>query len=110
MLDIEKLMREGKTLEEIGKLVTDEMNVAQEKIDKEKEEAKKVAEKQEKLTVAREAAITALTNYFTLVLPKVTNDKYNMRELVTESLDSLEDTIEYMKRFKIKVNGKSLEW
>ena len=33
-----------------------------------------------------------------------------MRELVTESLDSLEDTIEYMKRFKIKVNGKSLEW
>ena len=110
MLDIEKLIREGKSLEEIGNLVTDEMNAAQKKIDKEREEAKKVAEKQEKLTVAREVAITALTNYFTLVLPKVTNDKYNMRELVTESLDSLEDTIEYMKRFKIKVNGKNLEW
>ena len=43
MLDIEKLIREGKSLEEIGNLVTDEMNAAQKKIDKEREEAKKVA-------------------------------------------------------------------
>ena len=37
MLDIEKLLREGKTLEEIGDLVSKELNDAQSKIDSEKE-------------------------------------------------------------------------
>ena len=37
MLDIEKLLREGKSLDEIGNLVSAELNAAQEKIDAENE-------------------------------------------------------------------------
>ena len=37
MLDIEKLLREGKSLDEIGNLVSKELNAAQTKIDAEKE-------------------------------------------------------------------------
>ena len=48
MLDIEKLMREGKTLEEIGDLVSKELNDAQSKIDNER--AKAVEEENEKTT------------------------------------------------------------
>ena len=76
MLDIEKLMREGKSLDEIGKMVTDAMNAAQTKIDAERIAAEKKAKAAEEArkaskrkTDAREAAVAALADYFTLVLP-----------------------------------------
>ena len=116
MLDIEKLMREGKSLEEIGKLVTDEMNAAQTKIDAEREAARIAAEKKAKAaeearkaskrkTDAREAAVAALADYFTLVLPN--GKEVDMKGIVGEALDSLEETIKLMSNVTVKYNGKT---
>ena len=113
MLDIEKLMREGKSLDEIGKMVTNEMNVAQKKIDAEKEAARIAAEKKAKAkaeaekaskrkTDAREAAIAALSDYFTLVLPH--GKEMDMNSIVNEALDSLEETIKIVESITVKVN------
>lgn len=116
MLDIEKLMREGKSLEEIGKMVTDEMNAAQTKIDAEREAARIAAEKKAKAaeearkaskrkTDAREAAVAALADYFTLVLPG--GKEIDMKAIVGEALDSLEETIKLMSNMTVKYNGKT---
>ena len=116
MLDIEKLMREGKTLEEIGKMVTDEMNAAQTKIDAEKEAARIAAEKKaraaeeakkasKRKTDARETAVAALSDYFTLVLPY--DKEVDMKEVVGEALDSLEETIKLMSNMTVRYNGKT---
>ena len=116
MLDIEKLMREGKTLEEIGKMVTDEMNAAQTKIDAEREAARIAAEKKARAAEeakkaskrkadAREAAVAALSDYFTLVLPY--GKEVDMKEVVGEALDSLEETIKLMSNMTVKYNGKT---
>ena len=116
MLDIEKLMREGKSLDEIGKMVTDEMNAAQTKIKAEKEAARIAAEKKAKAEAeakkaskrkadAREAAVAALSDYFTLVLPY--GKEMDMKELVSASLDSLEETIAMMSNITVKYNGQT---
>ena len=116
MLDIEKLMREGKSPEEIGKMVTDAMNSAQTKIDTEREAARIAAEKKAKAaeeakkasqrkTDAREAAVAALADYFTLVLPN--GKEVNMKEIVGEALDSLEETIKLMSNITVRYNGKN---
>ena len=116
MLDIEKLMREGKSLEEIGELVTNEMNAAQTKIDAEREAARIAAEKKAKAaeearkaskrkTDAREAAVAALADYFTLVLPN--GKEVDMKGIVGEALDSLEETIKLMSNMTVKYNGKT---
>ena len=114
MLDIEKLMREGKSLEEIGKLVTDEMNAAQTKIDAEKEAARIAAEKKAKAkeeaakaskrkTDARNAAVAALTDYFACIMP--VSKEIDMNKIVNEALDSLEETIKIAESITVKVNG-----
>jgi regulator of protease activity HflC (stomatin/prohibitin superfamily) len=116
MLDIEKLMREGKSLDEIGKMVTDEMNAVQKKIEAEKEAARIAAEKKAKAeaeakkatkrkTDAREAAVAALADYFTLVLPY--GKEVDMKAVVNETLDSLEETIKLMSNVTVKYNGKT---
>ena len=112
MLDIEKLMREGKSLEEIGKLVTDEMNAAQTKIDAEREAAEKKAKAAEEAKKAskrkadaREAAVAALADYFTLVLPN--GKEVDMKGIVGEALDSLEETTKLMSNVTVKYNGKT---
>ena len=112
MLDIEKLMREGKSLDEIGKMVTDEMNAAQTKIDAERIAAEKKAKAAEEArkaskrkTDAREAAVAALADYFTLVLPG--GKEIDMKEIVGEALDSLEETIKLMSNMTVKYNGKT---
>jgi hypothetical protein len=116
MLDIEKLMREGKSPDEIGKMVTDEMNAAQKKIGAEQaatrlaaerkaraaEEAKKASKRK---TDAREAAVAALADYFTLVLPN--GKEMDMKKLVGEALDSLEETIQLMNNVTVRYNGKT---
>ena len=115
MLDIEKLMREGKSLEEIGKLVTDEMNVAQKKIDKEKEaeriaakkKAKEAAEKAEKIkkkTDAREAVVAAFSTYLSLVL-----DEEIHEDIIRAAIVELEQSIETIKNIKISVNDKDIK-
>ena len=116
MLDIEKLMREGKSLEEIGKMVTDEMNAAQTKIDAEKEAARIAAEKKARAAEeakkaskrkadAREAAVAALLDYFTLVLPN--GKEVDMKKIVNETFNSLEEAIQLMSNVTIRYNGKT---
>jgi hypothetical protein len=112
MLDIEKLMREGKSLDEIGKLVTDEMNVAQAKIDAERIAAEKKAKAEaeakkasKRKADAREAAVAALADYFTLVLPN--GKEVDMKAIVGEALGSLEETIELMSKMTVKYNGQT---
>jgi hypothetical protein len=116
MLDIEKLMREGKSLDEIGKMVTNEMNAAQTKIDAEKEAERIAAEKKARVaeeakkasqrkTDAREAAVAALADYFTLVLPN--GKEVDMKAIVGEALGSLEETIELMSKMTVKYNGQT---
>jgi sRNA-binding protein len=116
MLDIEKLLREGKSLNEIGDLVSKELNAAQTKIDAEKEAARIAAEKKAKAaeearkaskrkTDAREAAVAALADYFTLVLPN--GKEVDMKAIVGEALDSLEETIKLMSNMTVRYNGKT---
>ena len=116
MLDIEKLMREGKSLEEIGKMVTDEMNTVQKKIDAEREAARIAAEKKaraaeeakkasKRKTDVREAVVAALSDYFALVLP--CSKEIDMKAVVGEALDSLEETIKLMSNMTVKYNGKT---
>jgi sRNA-binding protein len=116
MLDIEKLLREGKSLNEIGDLVSKELNAAQTKIDAEKEAARIAAEKKAKAaeeakkaskrkTDAREAAVAALADYFTLVLPN--GKEMDMKAIVGEALDSLEETIKLMSNVTVRYNGKN---
>jgi hypothetical protein len=112
MLDIEKLMREGKSLDEIGKMVTNEMNTAQKKIDAEKEAARIAAEKKaeekrisQRKTDARNAAIAALADYFAFVLPM--SKDVDMKTVVGETLDSLEETIKLMSNLTVRYNGKT---
>ena len=116
MLDIEKLIREGKSLDEIGKMVIDEMNAAQTKIDAEKKAARIAAEKKAKAaeearkaskrkTDAREAAVAALADYFTLVLPN--GKEMDTKGIVNEALDSLEETIKLMSNVTVRYNGKT---
>ena len=83
MVDIEKLLRDGMSLEEIGNLITDEMNAAQLKIKEEKAAAKRAEEdKKRKAEVAakereaktkyRRRAITALLDYLVLLDDSIT--------------------------------------
>ena len=100
MLDIEKLIREGKSLDEIGKLVTDEMNAAQAKIDAEKKakaEAKKASKRK---ADAREIAVAALKDYFTIVTDLPVDEV-----TVRESLDAFEESFKMLKKYKVSVNG-----
>jgi fructose 1,6-bisphosphatase len=114
MLDIEKMLREGKSLSEIGDAVSKELNSAQTKIDAETEAARIAAEKKAKAaeeakkaskrkTDAREAAVAALSDYFTLVLPH--GKEVNMKEIVDEALDSFEEGMKLMSNVTVQVNG-----
>ena len=106
MLDIEKLLREGKTLDEIGKIVSMELNTAQEKIDA--ENAKKAAAEKEKeaLNEARDAAVTALINYITLVSPKTAKEA-DLVGVLNDSLDSIVEGLKLIDNLTIKYNGKT---
>ena len=71
MLDIEKLLREGKTYNEIERMVAAQMHEAQKKIDKEKEAEAATKQFEEKRKVAHEKAVAVLKEYFALVVENV---------------------------------------
>jgi Skp family chaperone for outer membrane proteins len=77
MIDIEKMLRSGKSIDEINQKICDELNAAQRKLDAEqraKEEAARKEEAERKAKKAREAfkkkhfneAVAALNAYFTI--------------------------------------------
>lgn len=104
MLDIEKLMREGKSLEEIGNLVTAEMNAAQTKIDAEKEAKEEAKKTSKRKTDAREAVIAAFSTYLTLALGEEIHE-----DIIRTAIIDLEESIEAVKSLKVSVNGKELK-
>lgn len=105
MLDLEKLLREGKTLEEIGDIVSKELNTAQSKIDeeekkkKEEETKKKAARaaakiKKENVRAAREVAVSALQKYFSLVFEENISE-----DIVRSSFADIEVCFDYLRHF-----------
>ena len=115
MIDIEKLLREGKTLDEIGTIVSKELNTAQCKIDEEakakrkaEEEKKKAAEaaakKEETLKHYREAVVAAFTSYITLVLGEEISE-----DIVRASIIELEESINAIKKIRVSINGEELK-
>lgn len=106
MLDIEKLLREGKTLEEIGDLVSEELNIAQGKIDEENKKKEAVAKAEEALQEAKNTAVTALANYITLVSPKIA-EEVNLEEVLDDGLDSIVEGLKLIDNLTIKYNGKT---
>lgn len=106
MLDIEKLLREGKTLEEIGDLVSAELNTAQEKIDEENKKKAAAAKEKEALQKAKEAAVTALINYITIVSPRAAKET-DLAEILNDSLDSIVEGLKLIDNLTVKYNGKT---
>ena len=106
MLDIEKLLREGKTLEEIGDLISAELNTAQEKIDEENKKKEAAAKEKEALQEAKKVAVAALADYITLAYPKIAKE-VNLKEILNGSLDSIAEGLELIDNLTIKYNGKT---
>ena len=104
MLDIEKLMREGKTLEEIGDMVTAEMNAAQEKINAERKAAETAAKVDESLSISRETVIAALTTYISLLLGELISE-----DIVRAGIMDIEESIDTLKKIKVSVNGSGFK-
>ena len=106
MLDIEKLLREGKTLDEIGDLVSAELNTAQEKIDAENKKKEAAAKEKEALQKAKEAAVTALINYIAIVSPRAAKE-VDLTEVLNDSLDSIVEGLKLIDNLTVKYNGKT---
>lgn len=73
-LDIYKLVKEGKSFEDIAKIISNEYDAAEKKVEEERIAAEAEQKKQEAIKEAREAAIAAMTEYFTLVNPTIDKD------------------------------------
>lgn len=73
-LDIYKLVKEGKSFEDIAKIISNEYDAAEKKVEEERIAAEAEQKKQEAIKEAREAAIAAMTEYFALVNPTVDKD------------------------------------
>ena len=85
-LDIYKLIKEGKSFEEITKIISNEYDAAEKKVEEERIAAEAEQKKQEAIKEARDAAIAAMTEYFALVNPTI--DK----EICTLVLGTLNNT------------------
>ena len=95
MLDIEKLLREGKTYNEIERMVAAQMHEAQNKIDKEKEAEAAAKQLEEKRKAARKRAVAALKEYLPLVVENVKEE--DVDNAVTAVVKGLEITKEAQK-------------
>ena len=111
MIDVEKLLREGKTMDEIGNLITNELNAAQLKINEEKVAAKKAEEEKKKaaeaaaqaekvLKTKREAVITALTSYISYLL-----EEDMPEDIIRKGVMEIEESIDVLKNIKVSLNG-----
>ena len=84
MIDAYELLKQGKSIDEINEIIAAELNAANTKLAEEEEAAAAEAKKKETIDSARKAAVAALTKYFALVNPAVTE------KMITSVLSSLE--------------------
>lgn len=73
-LDMYKLIKEGKSFEDIAEIIQNEYNAAEKKVEEERIAAEANQKKEEAIKEAREAAIAAMTEYFALVNPTIDKD------------------------------------
>ena len=73
-LDMYKLIKEGKSFEDIAEMIQNEYNAAEKKVEEERIAAEAEQKKQETIKDAREAAIAAMTEYFALVNPTINEE------------------------------------
>lgn len=110
MINPYELLKSGKSLDDINKLICDELTAAQQKIDVEKaEEAKKAAaakkaeaEKKAKTLVMHKLkvdAATALYNFF----KAADEDTVWTKEVVSNFLDQLVEIEKTLKKLNVKV-------
>lgn len=84
MIDAYELLKQGKSIDEINEIIAAELNAANTKLAEEEEAAAAEAKKKETINYARKAAVAALTEYFALVNPDVTE------KMITSVLSTLE--------------------
>ena len=101
MLDIEKLLREGKTLDEIGKIVSVELNDAQSKIDSERELKEQQNKRKETIKGAREKAIAAFKEYITLIAKTEISE-----DIIRSAFVDIEESLEALNSIRITYNGQ----
>lgn len=73
-LDMYELIKEGKSFEEIAEIIQNEYNAAEKRVEEERIAAEAEQKKQEIIKDARDAAIAAMTEYFTLVNPTINKE------------------------------------
>ena len=73
-LDMYKLIKEGKSFEDIAEMIQNEYNAAEKKVEEERIAAEAEQKKEEAIKEAREAAIAAMTEYFALVNPTINKE------------------------------------
>ena len=86
MIDAYELLKQGKSIDEINEIIAAELNAANTKLAEEEEAAAAEAKRKETISYAREKAVTALTEYFALVNPAITE---NITSLVLSALESV---------------------
>ena len=84
MIDAYELLKQGKSIDEINEIIAAELNAANTKLAEEEEAAAAETKKKETIDSARKAAVAALTEYFALVNPNVTEN------VITSVLSTLE--------------------
>ena len=117
MINPYELLKSGKSLDDINKLICDELTAAQQKIDVEKaEEAKREAaakkakaEKKAKALIMhklKEDAVTALYNFF----KAADEDTAWTKEVISNFLDQLIDIEKCVKKLNVKVGKPHDFW
>ena len=104
MIDIYELLKSGKSMDDVMKILTDETNAAQKRINEEKAAIAAQEKKEEAIKVSRDVAATALTDYFSLVIPDISIER--LAEIVEDAFESLETTAKMFKNVTIRYNGK----
>lgn len=89
-LDIYELIKEGKSFEDIAEIIQNEYNAAEKRVEEERIAAEAEQKKQAFINGAREAAIAAMTEYFTLVNPTINKE---VCESVLSMLDNVKVTV-----------------
>ena len=100
MINLEQLLREGKTMDEIGDIVSKELNAAQSKINEEKQKAKEENEKREAIYDARKEAVAALKKYLSLVAKAEIKDN-----IIDAGLEDIELGMNLLNDMKISRDG-----
>ena len=101
MIDAYELLKQGKSIDEINEIIAAELNAANTKLAEEEEAEREAAKRDAGIKEAREAAVAALTEYFALVNPSVTE---KMITSVLSTLESVKITVKPERGIRSKTS------